>query len=290
MVTTNVAKRNTVLMIIVILCTITIVWTNYMFTQNMVADFNKVLMEKEYNKIWGKENYIILQELQKREILWYIDKVKKEQPELIDEILKKQESDIKDLEYNVLSDNIAADLKSNSFALWNTWALVSIIEFSDLECPFCIEWHKAWAHKKAMEEYWENLNYIFKNFPLPSHKNAWLEAAAAKCVEKIAWGEKYIEYIDSIFDTTKWGWEWFSINSLAPLAEQMWVNTEEFNSCFNNKETVGKVEKEFKQWVMLKINSVPTTLVLNNQTWKYITLPWVTQYEKLKEVIDFLSK
>lgn len=70
------AKRNTILMLIIILCTLTIVSTNYMFTQSIVNDVTEKIMENEYKKIWWKENYIILQEIQKREILTYLDNIK----------------------------------------------------------------------------------------------------------------------------------------------------------------------------------------------------------------------
>ncbi|MDP2395699.1 MAG: hypothetical protein Q8S84_08885 [bacterium] len=45
------AQRNTILMIIIVLCTLTIISTNYMFTQSMVTQINDSIMENEYKKI-----------------------------------------------------------------------------------------------------------------------------------------------------------------------------------------------------------------------------------------------
>jgi DMSO reductase anchor subunit len=45
------AKRNSMLMIVMILCTVTIISTNYMFNKQTVIDVNNTLTENEYKKI-----------------------------------------------------------------------------------------------------------------------------------------------------------------------------------------------------------------------------------------------
>jgi len=281
----NDAQRNSILMILILFCTITIIWTNYIFTKKTINDINKTLIENEYKKIWWKENYLIMQEIQKREIIWYIDKIKAEQPELIKEILEKKDINIKKLNQNIIDD-----LKKDTTVLWNSWALISIIEFSDLECTYCIKQHKSWINNKILESYSGTTNYIFKNFPLPIHKNAKKEAVAAKCVEKLNWWEKYLKYIDNIFNTTKWGWEWFKINTLSILAQKLEINKDEFEKCLNKWSIEKEVEREFKQWIMLWINSVPSKIILNNKTWKYYIINEIIGYKELEKIINEISK
>jgi len=280
------AKRNSVLMILIMFCTITIIWTNYIFTKNVVTKVNNTLLENEYEKLWWKDNYTILQELQKREMLWYLESLKKEQPDLIKEILELE----KDNKYKILNQNIINDLKKDSYISWSSWATITMIEFSDLECPFCITQHNEWIQKQILENYSDKVNYMFKNFPLPSHKNAQIEAEAAKCVEKVAWWEKYIEYIDLIYNNTKWGWEWFKVEDLAPFAEKISVNKEELETCLSESATKDLVTKEFKQWIMLEIDSTPSNLIFNNKTWEYIIITETIDYKKLEEIILDLSK
>jgi len=277
---TNEAKRNSVLMIVILLCTITIIWTNYIFIEKLLSD----LKENEYKKIWWKENYLIMQELQKREIVWYINKIKEEKPELIEEILNKKD------DFKVLNENIIKDLKKDTSISWNSGATVSIIEFSDLECPYCITNHNSWINKKILEKNKDKVNYIFKNFPLPNHANSKIEAEAAKCVENISWWDKYMEYIDNIFNTTVWGWEWFKIEELYVLAEKLEINKEEFKNCLDNRKLKEQVEREFQQWVMLWINSVPSTLIINNESWKYKIISESIKLEDLELIINDISK
>ena len=282
------AQRNSILMILALICTLSIIGTNYMFTQNIITDLEEKLMEKEYQKIGGKENYIIMQEIQRREILSYIDQIKENEPEFIEEILEKHdlEESWQTLEYKTLSENIINDLKKNTYIHGNTWALVSIIEFSDLECPFCIDQHLEWAHLEMVETSSGSINYMYKNFPLPAHKNAGLEAQAAKCVETLEWWEKYLEYIDLIFNNTDWGWEGFKIEDLWIFAEKLSVSREDFETCMLNESTKDIVEREFKQWVMLKITSVPSTLVVNNETGKYTIVSQKIGQKELVEIIN----
>lgn len=280
------AQRNTILMIIIVLCTLTIISTNYMFTQSMVTQINDSIMENEYKKIWWKENYIILQEIQKREILSYLDNIKNEKPWLIKEIFEKQNNN----NSNLLDPSIIDDLKKDTYIKWNTWAVISVIEFSDMECTFCKSQHTSWVYNNILEKNDDKVNYIFKNFPLPTHKNAQKEAEASKCVENIAGWEKYLEYIGKIFTETKSGWEWYKIENLSTLAENMWVDKIKFNECFNNGMTKIQVEREFVQWRMLWIKSVPASLILNNMTWKYKIISEELDEKTLENMINEIIK
>lgn len=282
----NEAWRNSILLLIIVLCTITIIWTNYIFLNKFSTIINNSIIQNEYKKIWWKENYIILQELQKRELLWYINKLKDEKPELIKEILELNE---KWNEYKVLSNNIIFDLKKDSYIKWNTEALISIIEFSDLECDFCIKDYNENNISQLIESTGSSINYIYKNFPLPYHKNSQIEAEASLCVKKISWWQKYLEYIDNIFSTTKWWWEWYNLEKLVSLAIKLWIDENLFKNCIEKSETKEQVEREFEQWKMLWINLVPSKLIINNETWQYKIISEIVSYEKLKETIETLK-
>jgi len=283
------AHRSSLLMVIMVICTLTIISTNYMFTKSIVTDINNSLTEKEYKKIWWKENYMILQEIQKRELLSYLSSLKNEKPELIKEIFENQKN-IDSTNNNVLDINTINDLKNESYIKWNSWALITIIEFSDLECNFCIEQHKKWIYKEALDKNNDNVNYIFKNFPFPNHKNSQKEAEAGKCIENIAWWEKYLEYIDTIYSTTKWGWEWYDLQELPKLVEILGIDKIQFNDCLENWFAIKQVEKEFVQWRMLWINSVPSSMILNNKTWEYKIVSEVIDYITLESIINEITR
>lgn len=185
------AKRNSILMIVLLLCTITIIWTNYVFTQKTITDINELLLEKEYEKIWWEENYLILQEIQKREILWYIDSLKKEKPELIEEILEFNKEETKK-QFEVLNKETIYDLKENNKVYWEKNAKISIIKFSNEICEYCKEQDKKEIPKQLMDKYNLQINYIYKTVEwkdLEQAKELWITHIPTSIIIKNETGE-----------------------------------------------------------------------------------------------------
>lgn len=287
---TNNVRTNYFLVIILILCASSIIFSNYIFSKKLVLNIDQKMLENEYNKIWWKENYELLKELQKQEILTYLNKLKEENPELIETLKERMNEENNQNTLNVLDSLTIHNLKQNSFILWNTWSTVSVIEFSDLECEFCIDYNKEWIKNKILEKYNDNINYSFKNFPLPSNKNAESEAIAWLCINKIAGWEKYLEYIDLVFKTTKWGWEWFDLKNLTQTAVKLWVDKTKFEKCYNEKQEQENLTYEINIWTKLWIKSVPSTLILNNKTWEYKIINEKVSYQEIENTVwEFLK-
>jgi len=267
----NSSKSNLLIIFVILISTLAIIWTNYIFNKQVALDINDKIMQDEYNKIWGKDNYTLLKEIQKKEILWYLNKIKRENPKLIYKI--RQESN-KSPNKKFLSWENMNNIKNNSYIKGNSGATITILEFSDLECPYCIELHKEWTIEKILKKSEKKINYIFKNFPLPKHKNSEKEAIASKCIEKITWWEKYLSFVDNIFKTTTWWWEWYDLNNIEKDIETLWINKKQFNTCYNDKTSIKMVVDEFNLWIKLWVNSTPSNLIINNITGEYIILKW----------------
>jgi len=281
-------KEHTPLILIMLLCALLVISSNYIFIKRVAGDIQKQMIQNEYDKIWWKDNYNIMKELQKEEVLNYIDKLKKESPDLIYKMRQnaiiKENSDKKILSWEAMNE-----IKNNTYIKSNSGAKVSIIEFSDMECPFCIEYHNSKTINNALEKYKET-NYIYKNFPLPTHKNAGAEALAAKCVEKVSDWEKYLEFVDNVFGSGSVWWEWYSLDKLKSLVTKLKVDETKFNECYSNSENNTLVKKEFEQWLKLGINSTPASVIINNHTWEYTVLSWnITQKELESEIESFLN-
>ena len=101
-------------------------------------------------------------------------------------------------------------------------ASVTIIEFSDYECPFCKKFHTE-TRDQIISEYvdTEKAIVVWKDLPLPFHDPlATKQAVAAQCVNKLVGKEKYFEYGNLIFEntTSNIGME---ESKLAELAQQI---------------------------------------------------------------------
>jgi len=75
-------------------------------------------------------------------------------------------------------------------------APITIVEFSDYQCPYCFRWHTQ-VYKSLMEAYPDQIRFVYRNFPLSFHQNAFPAAEAALCAGD---QDKYWEFHDVLFD------------------------------------------------------------------------------------------
>ena len=148
------------------------------------------LLNLEYAKHWGKENYEVVQKMQLKQIEQFVAQSKGQNagPQAAWDD-KAAPADTK----TMTQDEIKA-LKDSSYIDGNKSAKITVYEFSDLECPFCIRQFKEWTINKVLEKFGDKVNTAFKNFPLDFHKNAAKESEAALCVGSIAGVEKYTAF------------------------------------------------------------------------------------------------
>ena len=82
-----------------------------------------------------------------------------------------------------------------------TGASVTVIEFSDFQCPFCSRVNP--TVKKVLSDYGDKITFVYKHFPLVSiHPRAQISAEAAECAKDQG---KFWEFHDQLFDhQTDW--------------------------------------------------------------------------------------
>ena len=130
--------------------------------------------------------------------------------------------------------------------------LVTIVEFSDFECPFC---GKLAANLAAMVlRYPEDVRLVFKQFPLPMHAHA--EPAARATVAAGAQG-KFWEMHDALFaDRTKLGDE-----ALVAHAKDLGLDMTRFAKDFAAPETLARVQAETNEGRVVEVQSTPTFFI-----------------------------
>jgi protein-disulfide isomerase len=75
-------------------------------------------------------------------------------------------------------------------------APVTIVEFSDYQCPFCARWHnQEW--QRLLDAYPDKIRFVYRNFPLSFHPNAMPAAEAALCAGD---QDSYWQYHDVLFE------------------------------------------------------------------------------------------
>jgi protein-disulfide isomerase len=88
--------------------------------------------------------------------------------------------------------------KENDWIRGNADGKVSIIEFSDIDCPYCARHHD--TMKQLMTEYGDQISWVYRHFPLTQlHPDAFHKAEAAECAGELGGNEIFWQYLDILF-------------------------------------------------------------------------------------------
>ncbi|OGQ04490.1 MAG: hypothetical protein A3F82_03895 [Deltaproteobacteria bacterium RIFCSPLOWO2_12_FULL_44_12] len=155
----------------------------------------------------------------------------------------------------------------------NPNAKVTVVEFSDFQCPYCK--HAAFHLKPSLAEFKNKVKFYFYHYPLdqacndhitqPMHDKACLAAQAAVCAGKM---NDFWSYHDDIFRNQKN----LSSEILINLAKQRGWDEKQFNECISSPETISLVKENVAAANKIYVTGTPTVLV-NNRLVKYWSTP-----------------
>jgi protein-disulfide isomerase len=145
----------------------------------------------------------------------------------------------------------------------NTEALVSIIEYSDFECPYCQAFHE--TPKKMIEEYGDQVNWVYRHFPLPFHNPvAQQTAEASECINELGGNDAFWTFTDALYARGPVGDEGKALADKLALVNQLGIDQAKFTECLDSDRYRARVEEDLREGAQIGINGTPGTVVLNN--------------------------
>ena len=147
----------------------------------------------------------------------------------------------------------------------NPTAKISLIEYSDFECPFCKRYHD--TPKKLLEAHGDGLNWVYRHFPLSFHNpGAQKEAEAAECAAELGGTEAFWRYTDALYDRTSSGGKGFPLDQLTPLATELSLDAQAFEECLDSGRHAARVTEDLQEGSAIGITGTPGSVLLNNET------------------------
>ncbi len=144
-------------------------------------------------------------------------------------------------------------------------APISLIAYSDFECPFCKQFHT--TPKVLVDAYPDEVNWVYRHLPLPMHNpGAERQAEASECAAALGGNDAFWAYADAIYERTESNGNGFPLADLVPLAEEIGLDETEFEACVNEGQYAGRVIDDFAEATQLGVNSTPTVIVRQNRT------------------------
>ena len=166
----------------------------------------------------------------------------------------------------------------------NGSAKVAVIEFSDYQCPFCSRYTKG-TFAQIQDEYVDTgkIKYVFRDLPLPFHKNAFKAAEAAHCAGQQG---KFWEMHDLLFQNQ---------SALAPeqlpgYAKTAGLKEADFQRCLDSEEFAAGIKKDIADANTVGISGTPSFLIgvvqPSGQVKVVKKLVGAKPYEEFKAAID----
>jgi len=141
-------------------------------------------------------------------------------------------------------------------------APVTIIEFSDFQCPFCRKLYKE-TLPQIKKEYIDTgkAKFVYRDFPLAFHSAAMPAAQGAECADDQG---KFWEMHDKIFEEQEKqgsGTVQFTADDVKKWAGEIGLNTSEFSQCLNSEKYKSEVEKDIADGTAVGVRGTPATFI-----------------------------
>lgn len=170
----------------------------------------------------------------------------------------------------------------------NPDATVSLIEYSDFECPFCKRFHP--TAKELVESSDGKVNWVYRHFPLSFHNpGAQQQAEASECAAELGGNDAFWAYTDGIYERTSSGGNGFPQGQLVPLAAELGMDEGAFRECLESGRHEDRVKEDMTEGVRIGINGTPGNVLLNNETGEAVIRAGAQPINALKQAVDELT-
>ncbi len=166
-------------------------------------------------------------------------------------------------------------------------APITIIEFSDFQCPFCARFHTQ-TLPSILKEYVEQgkVRLVFRDFPIQSiHPNALPAAVAAECANDQG---RFKGMHDILFDRQN---EWSSLDTTGALAmfvqyaSEVQLEQESFSLCLTDGEQVAEIQRDIDDGRRYDVTGTPGFFIGNDEI-GYVVLKGAQPFENFERIID----
>jgi len=167
------------------------------------------------------------------------------------------------------------ELDGSELSLGDPNAPVTVIEFSDLQCPFCTRFYESTV-KELKTNYVDTgkVYYVYKHFPLSFHASAQIAGEAVECAnEQDAW----YEYHGKIFDVQDGD---FTKADLKRWAIGIVSDNATFGECLDSGKYAEKVKADMAEGQSVGVSGTPATFVNG------ILVSGAQPYSAFKELVD----
>lgn len=145
----------------------------------------------------------------------------------------------------------------------NLNAQFTLVEFSDLECPFCKRFHD--TPKQLVDQSEGRISWEWQHYPLPFHNPAAATAAhAAECVGDLAGNKAFWAFNGEWFSRTQLNGQ--GVEDVDSLVSDLGIPQDGFKACMESGRFKQKIQQQADRGTALGVTGTPATAVVDNLT------------------------
>ncbi|OJI08760.1 MAG: hypothetical protein COV08_03085 [Candidatus Vogelbacteria bacterium CG10_big_fil_rev_8_21_14_0_10_49_38] len=161
----------------------------------------------------------------------------------------------------------------------NPNAPIAVVEFSDLECPFCAQLHPTLS--RLVEEN-EDVKWIYRHFPLSTiHSRALSAAVASECIAQLGGNDAFWKFTDVAFaNQRQLGDAWYQTQALS-----FGIDAKAFASCVNDKGVVADIQMDLDEATSAGGRGTPYVVVIT-PTGQLMPFSGALPYAQISAVVE----
>lgn len=175
-----------------------------------------------------------------------------------------------------------APATSSDHILGSPNAEIIVVEYSDLECPFCKTFHN--TMHSIVNDYKGKVAWVYRHYPIKElHSRAIKEAEASECAYEQGGNEMFWKYIDEVFATTQ------ANNTLDPaelprIAQDLGLDIPRFNQCLSSGKYASQIAESVQAAVKAGARGTPYSIIIKGD--EMVPINGAEPYEMVKAKID----
>lgn len=173
--------------------------------------------------------------------------------------------------------NTVANIHKSAYVQGKKNTRYTLLEYSDLECPFCKRHFQNGTVEALIEKYPNDINHVFRHFPLTSiHPNAQLASEAIECAAEAKWSDTFYKLIEEIFNLPS-----LSRDAIVGAARSIGISETSMTACLDSGKFSNKVNEQLNEGQSLfGIRWTPGNVIVDNETGRFVAIPGAYPIDK----------
>lgn len=159
-------------------------------------------------------------------------------------------------------------------------ASITIVEFSDYQCPYCHDLHP--TLKRIVDER-DDVNWVYRHFPLSIHSEAEPSSIAAECVADLGDNDDFWAYSEALFENQ------YMLSDALYLSEakELGIDEDDFNDCLLESKIADRVKEDLEQAYSQGGRGTPFSVIVNKEG-ESTSFSGALSYDEIVSVIEGL--